>query len=111
VVLSTKPDVLQATPTKRRKLGRVWLFDPFGPESSAWTPIQGCQQWDRALMTAEWLGDAANDGHTSEAGHFWRGEAATPLAPLLYAAAQIGADKPRSSNGCTTARSTTWSRS
>jgi type IV secretion system protein VirD4 len=95
VVLSTKPDVLQATLARRRRLGRVWLFDPFGQQSSAWTPIQGCEKWDRALMTAEWLGDAANEGHTSEAGHFWRGEAATLLAPLLYAAGLIGADMPQ----------------
>ena len=46
-------------------------------------------------MTAEWLGDAANEGHISEAGHFWRGEAATLLAPLLYAAGLIGADMPQ----------------
>jgi type IV secretion system protein VirD4 len=95
VVLSTKPDVLHATLTRRRGLGRVWLFDPFGEQSSAWTPIQGCENWNRALMTAEWLGDAANEGHTSEAGHFWRGEAATLLAPLLYAAALSGADMPQ----------------
>ena len=73
----------------------MWLFDPFGEQSSAWTPIQGCENWDRALMTAEWLGDAANEGHISEAGHFWRGEAATLLAPLLYAAGLIGADMPQ----------------
>jgi type IV secretory pathway TraG/TraD family ATPase VirD4 len=95
VVLSTKPDVLHATVTRRRGLGRVWLFDPFGEQSSAWTPIQGCESWNRALMTAEWLGDAANEGHTSEAGHFWRGEAATLLAPLLYAAALSRADMPQ----------------
>jgi hypothetical protein len=87
--------VLQATRTRRRGLGRVWLFDPFGEQSSAWTPIQGCENWNRALMTAEWLGDAANEGHTSEAGHFWRGEAATLLAPLLYAAGLVGADMPQ----------------
>jgi type IV secretion system protein VirD4 len=95
VVLSTKPDVLQATLARRRALGRVWLFDPFGEESSAWTPIEGCENWDRALMVAEWLGDAANEGQISEAGHFWRGEAATLLAPLLYAAGLIGADMPQ----------------
>ena len=95
VVLSTKPDVLQATLARRRVLGRVWLFDPFGEESSAWTPIEGCENWDRALMVAEWLGDAANEGQISEAGHFWRGEAATLLAPLLYAAGLIGADMPQ----------------
>jgi type IV secretion system protein VirD4 len=95
VVLSTKPDVLHATLTHRRRLGRAWLFDPFGPISSAWTPIQGCEKWDRALMTAEWLGDAANEGHISEAGHFWRGEAATLLAPLLYAAGLIKKDMPQ----------------
>ena len=94
-MLSTKPDVFQATLTRRGRLGRVWLFDPFGEQSSAWTPIQGCENWNRALMTAEWLGDAANEGHTSEAGHFWRGEAATLLAPLLYAAALSGADMPQ----------------
>jgi hypothetical protein len=87
--------VLPATRTRRRGLGRVWLFDLFGEQSSAWTPIQGCENWNRALMTAEWLGDAANEGHTSEAGHFWRGEAATLLAPLLYAAGLVGADMPQ----------------
>src|SRR4051812_23181346 len=86
IVTSTKRDVLEATASARRKLGRVWVYDPFGADSAQWTPLAGCHEWSYALRQAQWLADATQEGD-SEIASYWRGEAAKLLAPLLHAAA------------------------
>lgn len=86
IVTSTKTDVLDVTRKWRGKHGRVYVWDPFGPNSVNWTPITGCEDWQYALSQAQWLADAAQDGE-SEIATYWRGEAARLLAPLLHAAA------------------------
>lgn len=89
VSLSTKPDVYEATHRWRRKLGRVWVWDPFGERVCArWSPLLGCHEWSGALRRARWLASVGDgDGSRSEAAAFWREEGAKLLAPLLHAAA------------------------
>lgn len=86
IVTSTKTDVLHATRKWRAREGQIIIWDPFGPESAAWTPLTGCESWQHALSQAQWLADAAQQGD-SEIATYWRGEAARLLAPLLHAAA------------------------
>lgn len=89
VVTSTNRDVIVAAREARERLGRVWLFDPFGVDSTSWSPLLGCESWSHALRGAQWLADASADGD-SEIARYWRGEAAKLLAPLLHAAALDG---------------------
>jgi hypothetical protein len=89
VVTSTNRDVIVATREARERLGRVWFFDPFGTDSTSWSPLLGCESWSYALRGAQWLADASADGD-SEIARYWRGEAAKLLAPLLHAAALDG---------------------
>lgn len=86
IVTSTKRDVLDATRRWRQRRGGVWVFDPFGADSAAWDPLEGCDDWSYALRQAHWLADATQDGD-SEVAAYWRGEAAKLLAPLMHAAA------------------------
>jgi type IV secretory pathway TraG/TraD family ATPase VirD4 len=91
VVTSTKRDVWQATAHERAKGGRVWVYDPFWSESCHWNPLEGCEDWGRALRQAHWLTDAASrPGQGSHVEEFWAGEASKLLAPLLHAAALGG---------------------
>jgi type IV secretory pathway TraG/TraD family ATPase VirD4 len=86
VVCSTKLDVVDATIGHRARLGRVFVWDPFGPRSAGWSPLAGCETWGGALRRARWMGSAIGDnGHAGA--RFWNGEAAKLLAPLLHAAA------------------------
>ncbi|HWT95370.1 MAG TPA: type IV secretory system conjugative DNA transfer family protein [Solirubrobacteraceae bacterium] len=85
IVTSTKRDVLDVTRAHREGLGRVWVYDPFSPDSCAWNPLDGCDDWSTALRQAQWLADATQQGDSEIAG-YWRGEAAKLLAPLLHAA-------------------------
>jgi len=95
VASSIKGDVLQATIRRRRKLGRVFVFDPFalsGERSHAWSPLRAAHTFDGALEVAHRLASAGEvDARTVESGEFWTVAAEQRLAPLLYAAAR--ADK------------------
>lgn len=93
IVTSTNRDVIDASRQARERTGRAWIFDPFGTESMAWSPLAGCESWSGALRQAQWLADASSDGD-SEIARYWRGEAAKLLAPLLHAAALRGHDMP-----------------
>lgn len=73
IVTSTKRDVLDATREHRERLGTVWVYDPFSPDSARWTPLHGCENWSLALRTAHWLADATQQGD-SEIASYWRGE-------------------------------------
>jgi type IV secretion system protein VirD4 len=88
VVTSTKRDVWRATAERRGRGGRAWVFDPFEAKSCCWDPLEGCEDWGRALRQAHWLADAAGrPGQSTHVEEFWGAEAAKLLAPLLHAAA------------------------
>ncbi len=99
VSTSTKPDVLEATDYHRGRLGRSYLFDPFGTTEPRWwmhelrwSPVVGCGSFDRASAIAYALASAARPGAAlSEAGH-WVERAQALLTPLLFAAATRNLD-------------------
>ena len=96
VASSIKTDLLCATVTRRRLLGEVLVFDPFGLASGVashtWSPLHGAGTWDGALEVAWRLASAGElDRRTVEGGDFWAIAAEQRLAPLLYTAAVSGA--------------------
>ena len=94
VASSIKTDLLAATIERRRRLGPVFVFDPFGlsgGESHTWSPLAGCQRWDGALEAAWRLAAAAElDAKGVEGGDFWAIAAEQRLAPLMFTAARAG---------------------
>jgi type IV secretory pathway TraG/TraD family ATPase VirD4 len=94
VSTSTKPDLLRATALHRGRLGHTFLFDPFATTERPWwmhelrwSPILGCEDFDRATAVAFSVASAARPGVAgTEAGH-WVERAQALLAPLLFAAA------------------------
>jgi type IV secretion system protein VirD4 len=94
VASSIKTDLLAATIARRRSLGPVFVFDPFGlsgAESHTWSPLAGCQRWDGALEAAWRLAGAAElDAKGVEGGDFWAIAAEQRLAPLMFTAARSG---------------------
>lgn len=91
LVLSTKPDVYTATAPARRQLGAVHLYDPFGQTTCSWNPVDGCEDWQIALIRAEALAIAARRDQDTAAAAWWDSVAADLLAPLLHAAAHSDA--------------------
>jgi type IV secretion system protein VirD4 len=96
VACSIKTDLLAATHARRRALGEVFVFDPFGlaPQTPThtWSPLNGASSWDAALEVAWRLASAAEvDRRGVESGDFWALAAEQRLAPLLYTAAASGA--------------------
>jgi type IV secretory pathway TraG/TraD family ATPase VirD4 len=87
LVSSTKRDVYDATVAYRRSLGRVWVYDPFGPKTCSFSPLTNSTTWEGALRTAGALASAAHSEPASSAAEFWDREASMVLAPLLHAAA------------------------
>jgi type IV secretory pathway TraG/TraD family ATPase VirD4 len=95
VSTSTKPDVFKATVVHRGRLSRTFLFDPFSTierpwwvHQLRWSPVMGCQSFDRATEITFELASAARPGVAgTEAGH-WVERAQALLAPLLFAAAR-----------------------
>ncbi|MBV9417207.1 MAG: type IV secretory system conjugative DNA transfer family protein, partial [Solirubrobacterales bacterium] len=90
VACSIKTDLLTATTARRRALGEVLVFDPFGlaPQTTShtWSPLYGASTWDGALGVAWRLAAAAEiDRRGVEGGEFWAVAAEQRLAPLLYA--------------------------
>jgi len=94
VASSIKTDVLGATIARRRQLGEVFVFDPFGLSSGpshTWSPLHAAHTWDGALEVAWRLASAGElDRRSMEGGDFWAVAAEQRLAPLLYAAAVSG---------------------
>ncbi len=91
LVLSTKRDVHDATIAHRSRLGRVWVYDPFGDgPSCSYTPLSRARTWEGALRTAAALSSAARPEQENAASEFWDREAAILLAPLLHTAALTG---------------------
>ena len=92
---SIKTDLLGATLARRRSIGDVFVFDPFGlsgARSHTWSPLHAAGTWDGALEVAWRLAAAGElDRRSVEGGDFWAVAAEQRLAPLLYAAAVSGA--------------------
>jgi type IV secretory pathway TraG/TraD family ATPase VirD4 len=95
VASSIKSDLVSATAARRRRLGPVFVFDPFALSSGisqSWSPLHAADTWDGALEVAWRLAAAAEVDHgATEGGEFWAIAAEQRLAPLLYAAARTGA--------------------
>jgi len=95
VASSIKTDLLGSTIGRRRALGEVFVFDPFGlsgVRAHTWSPLEGAHTWDGALEVAWRLASAGElDRRSVEGGDFWAVAAEQRLAPLLYAAAVSGA--------------------
>ncbi len=95
VASSIKTDLLAATADRRRALGTVFVFDPFGlagAQAHTWSPLHGASTWDGALEAAWRLASASEvDQRSVEGGDFWAIAAEQRLAPLLYTAARTGA--------------------
>jgi type IV secretion system protein VirD4 len=95
VASSIKTDLLATTEVRRRALGRVFVFDPFGlsgRRGDTWSPLRGAVTWDGALEAAWRLAAAGEvDSKGVEGGDFWAVAAEQRLAPLLHVAARTGA--------------------
>ncbi|MDP9258663.1 MAG: type IV secretory system conjugative DNA transfer family protein [Actinomycetota bacterium] len=87
LVVSTKPDVLTATLVARARRGDIFVYDPFGERSCGWNPVDGCTDWETAMLRAEALTTAGKRDQTTAAGEWWDSVAGDLLAPLLHAAA------------------------
>jgi type IV secretory pathway TraG/TraD family ATPase VirD4 len=94
VASSIKTDLLTATIERRRRLGPVFVFDPFNlaqTDAHTWSPLARSETWDGALETAWRLAAAAEvDTKGVEGGDFWTVAAEQRLAPLLFTAARAG---------------------
>jgi type IV secretion system protein VirD4 len=86
VTTSVRTDVVEHTIDRRRRLGRVWIWDPFGRDTDAWDLLQGCEDWEHALLVARWLGHARKVGEGINQDYFDE-EAEGLVAPYLHAAA------------------------
>jgi type IV secretory pathway TraG/TraD family ATPase VirD4 len=97
IASSAKVDLIRDTIGRRRELGRVWVFDPFGlsgERSHTWSPIGSCSTWDAAKRQARRLTWAAQLDSRVEGGdaRFWDALARQYLAPLLLAGNRAGRD-------------------
>ncbi len=94
IVVSIKPDLLDATLAARARRGEVLVFDPFAlwdQPSHTWSPLAATGSWNGALHTAQRMASAGEmDTSTVTGGSFWPQAAEQRLAPLLYAAARTG---------------------
>jgi type IV secretion system protein VirD4 len=95
VASSIKTDLLSASAARRRAIGPVFVFDPFGlsgDRAHTWSPLHGARTWDGALEVAWRLAAAGElDQRGVEGGDFWAVAAEQRLAPLLFTAAGSGA--------------------
>jgi type IV secretion system protein VirD4 len=96
---SVKADLLHETVAWRRSLGEVQHYDPTGAVGlaggegpSGWSPLARAATWPGARRIASALCSVARagDGGMEDAG-FWYASAEKLLAPLLFAAATVGA--------------------
>jgi len=98
ILSSVKPDLFHDTVARRRRLGDVFVFDPFGelPEDLAdgvtrvaWSPLSSAGTISGAQQAASTLLDAApSDGVTNAS--YWGTKGMQLLWPVLYAAAVSG---------------------
>jgi type IV secretory pathway TraG/TraD family ATPase VirD4 len=97
VSTSTKPDVLHATASARRRDGWALLYDPSGEvenpkgvERVGWSPLHGASDWDAAVVTADAMVRASRPGGPRAGEHHWTERAGALLSVLLHAAAKEG---------------------
>jgi type IV secretion system protein VirD4 len=94
IVVSIKPDLLDATVASRARRGEVLVFDPYAQwehPAHTWSPLAGARTWNGALQTAQRMASAGEiDASTVKGGSFWSKAAEQRIAPLLYAAAYTG---------------------
>jgi type IV secretion system protein VirD4 len=92
VASSIKTDLYSATARRRRALGEVMVFDPYGlapVRGSTWSPLRLSTDWDGALSTAQRISAAGElDTSNVKGGSYWTAAAEQRLAPLLWAAAR-----------------------
>jgi type IV secretion system protein VirD4 len=94
IVTSTKSELVDLTAARRQSIGPVYVYDPTGElgdrvQRITWSPLDGCDDLDRAWMVATWLctglQQAGNRGDNDWA--HWAESGKLLLAPLLFAAA------------------------
>ena len=94
IVVSIKPDLLDATITTRSQRGEVLVFDPFAlwdQPGHTWSPLASARTWNGALETAQRMASAGEiDTGSVKGGSFWSQAAEQRLAPLLYGASRTG---------------------
>lgn len=90
IVVSIKPDLLDATLAARAARGKVLVYDPFDlwhGRSHAWSPLASSGTWNGALETAQRMAAAGDTDMSSvKGGSFWSKAAEQRMAPLLYVA-------------------------
>jgi type IV secretion system protein VirD4 len=113
IASSIKTDLLQATVARRRRLGRVFVFDPFGlggESTNTWSPLRGATTFDGALEVVHRLASAGEIDHGPRGVLDGGGRVAAPA--LLYAATCTGKAMPALVGGHTdegvTSSSTRW---
>lgn len=94
IALSVKNDLLGATIERRRRVGRVAVFDPTratGQPTDAWSPLDGARTLAGARRAARSLVNATawTSGSSSDMG-FWTAAAEDLLASLFWGAATVG---------------------
>jgi type IV secretory pathway TraG/TraD family ATPase VirD4 len=94
IVVSIKPDLLDATMAARADRGDVLVYDPFdlwGGRSHTWSPLASSATWNAALETAQRMAAAGQtDTSSVKGGSFWSQAAEQRMAPLLYVARRSG---------------------
>jgi type IV secretory pathway TraG/TraD family ATPase VirD4 len=94
IVVSIKPDLLDATMAARADRGEVLVYDPFDlwhGHSHTWSPLASSATWNAALETAQRMASAGQtDTSTVKGGSFWSQAAEQRLVPLLYVARRSG---------------------
>ncbi len=97
ITTSTKRELAELAGPARSRVGPCWVYAPLAPREglpvapASWSPLAGCEDWDRAQLTAHWLADAtprsSGGGEDGGAARFWNAEAAKSLGAFLHAAA------------------------
>jgi type IV secretory pathway TraG/TraD family ATPase VirD4 len=99
VVTSTRWDVVRLTATSRLQRGPVWVFDadqtsnvalPAGAVAAAWSPVDGAEDPQTAMVRARSLARASGAGHGVTNADFFADHAQTVLQCYLHAAALRG---------------------
>ncbi|WP_112139179.1 type IV secretory system conjugative DNA transfer family protein [Glycomyces dulcitolivorans] len=92
ITTSIRRDVVLATHELRRKIGPVAVLDVSDtewPYPLRWSPVAGCEDYDRARRRANVMVTVGSDGDSTNAGYF-RNNAVNLLAAWLHIAALEG---------------------
>lgn len=95
VVTSNEVGILDVIAKTRRKLGRVWVFDPLDracwPDPMVYDPVAGCRDGQVALARGTaFVAGCGADGQDSTNAGFFRTNAKIAMRVLLHAAALDG---------------------